>query len=109
VRIKKWRIEKRKVTEYLLNENHQQGRSKALWFQSLGFSRNRWREFSDSIHILLQKPQGKEICKSIFGHRVVIWGFLETPRGKKVRVTTVWQVDRGVLAPRLITAYPTKV
>ena len=109
MRIKKWRIEKRKVTEYFLNENHSQGRSKALWFQSLGFSRNRWREFSDSIHILLQKPQGKDICKSTFGHRVVVWGFLETPRGEKVRVTTVWQVDRGVLAPRLITAYPTKV
>jgi hypothetical protein len=109
VKIKRWRIEKRKITGYLLNENHPQGRSKALWFQSFGFSLNRWREFSDSIQILLQKHKGKRICKSTFGHRVVVWGFLETPRGQKVQVTTVWQVERGILAPRLITAYPTKV
>jgi hypothetical protein len=109
VKIKRWRIEKRKITGYLLNENHPQGRSKALWFQSFGFSLNRWREFSDSIQTLLQKHKGKRICKSTFGHRVVVWGFLEIPRGQKVQVTTVWQVERGILAPRLITAYPTKV
>jgi len=107
VRKKRWRIEKRKITEYLLNENHPTGRSKALWFQSFGFSRIRWKEFSDSIQILLQKPHGKEIYKSTFGCRLVVWGYLQTPLGKKVRVTTVWQVDRGALAPRLITAYAT--
>ena len=41
-----------------------------------------------------------------FGPRYEIEGALETPDGRRPRVRTVWQVDQGQIAPRLITAYP---
>ncbi len=101
-----WQIDESKITDYLLDESHPEGGSKALWFQSHGFSREKWQELSDSIRTLLEKPQGAVICESYFGQRTVIRGMIITPRGQRVRITTVWQIDRGALAPRLITAYP---
>lgn len=40
-----------------------------------------------------------------FGPRFEIEGPLETPCGLKPRIYTVWQLDEGELASRLITAY----
>ena len=41
-----------------------------------------------------------------FGPRYEVEGELEAPDGRRPRVRTVWQVDEGEVAPRLITAYP---
>ena len=41
-----------------------------------------------------------------FGPRYVIEGELNTPIGRRPRVRTVWQMDEGAVAPRLISAYP---
>jgi len=100
-----WRIDKSKITDYLLNENHQEGKSKALWFQSHGFSREKWELFSDSIRNLLEEREVEVIVNSKFGCRMVIRGLILTPHDQRARITTVWQLDRGALAPRLVTAY----
>ena len=41
-----------------------------------------------------------------FGPRFEVEGSLATPDGRRPRVRTVWQVDEGREAPRLITAHP---
>jgi hypothetical protein len=41
-----------------------------------------------------------------FGPRYEVEGELTAPDGRRPRVCTVWQVDEGETAPRLITAYP---
>ena len=40
------------------------------------------------------------------GPRYEVEGELLAPDGRRPRVRTVWQVDTGQIAPRLITAYP---
>ena len=101
-----WQIEKSKITDYLLNERHPQGKAKALWFQSHGFHRKKWRVLSNSIRALLENRGSEVMTKSPFGYRIVIRGTIPTPEGNPVRIITVWQRDRQALAPRLITAYP---
>ena len=100
-----WQIEKSKITDYLLNERHPQGKAKALWFQSHGFHRKKWRVLSNSIRALLENRESEVMTKSPFGYRIVIRGTIPTPEGNPVRIVTVWQRDRQALAPRLITAY----
>ena len=100
-----WRIDKSKITDYLLNENHPEGKSKAFWFQSHGFSREKWELYSDSIRILLEEREGEVIVKSNFGRRMVIRGMILTPRGQRARIITVWQLDRGLL--RHVSLRPT--
>ena len=41
-----------------------------------------------------------------FGPRFEVHGPLTTPDGRLPSVCTVWQLDHGEFAPRLITAYP---
>lgn len=41
-----------------------------------------------------------------FGPRYEVEGELAAPDGRRPRVRTVWQVDAGGIAPRLITAHP---
>ena len=101
-----WQIEKSKITDYLLNERHPQGKAKALWFQSHGFHRKKWRVLSNSIRALLENRESEVMTNSPFGCRIVIRGTIPTPQGNPVRIITVWQRDRQTLAPRLITAYP---
>jgi hypothetical protein len=46
------------------------------------------------------------VRKTGFGTRYEIDGPIETPTGQRPRIRTVWQMDIGEEAPRLITAYP---
>jgi hypothetical protein len=41
-----------------------------------------------------------------FGPRYEVDGELATPDGRRPKVRTVWQIDHGETAPRLITAHP---
>jgi Domain of unknown function (DUF6883) len=41
-----------------------------------------------------------------FGPRYEVEGELTAPDGRRPRVSTVWPLDKGQNAPRLITAYP---
>jgi hypothetical protein len=41
-----------------------------------------------------------------FGPRYEVEGELSCPDDRRPRVRTVWQMDKGHIAPRLITAYP---
>jgi hypothetical protein len=41
-----------------------------------------------------------------FGRRYKVEGPLTAPDGRRPRVCTVWQLDEGETAPRLITACP---
>ena len=48
------------------------------------------------------------IQKTGFGPRFIVEGELTAADGRKTRIRTVWQFDRGEIAPRLITAYPSR-
>jgi hypothetical protein len=58
---------------------------------------------------LLEHGQQHEVTKlkeTGWGPRYEIDGPLAAPDGRKPRLRTVWQMDKGAVAPRLITAYP---
>ena len=40
------------------------------------------------------------------GKKYIVDGRIETPVGKTPAVRTVWIIDTGEAAPRLVTAYP---
>ena len=87
-----WQIEKSKITDYLLNERHPQGKAKALWFQSHGFHRKKWRVLSNSIRALLENRESEVMTKSPFGYRIVIRGTIPTPEGNPVRITGFFEL-----------------
>jgi hypothetical protein len=46
------------------------------------------------------------VTETFFGPRYNVDGKIVTPDGRNPTIRTVWQMDHGELAPRLITAYP---
>ena len=100
------RVERDKITDYLLNPLHRQGASKARFFTHFGFHIEAWERLAQALR---EHGQAHEVIRgreSGFCPRFEVEGKLNCPNGRQPQVRTVWQLDRGEVAPRLITAYP---
>ncbi len=101
--------EREKIVDYLLNPMHRYGASKARFFARFGFQAQEWERLAAA---LLEHGRRDEVSKAKetgFGPRYEVEGEVTAPDGRRPRVRTVWQVDKGTVAPRLITAYPLEV
>jgi hypothetical protein len=99
-------VERVKVFDYLLNRANRYGASKAEFFSRYGFVLEKWELLAQALLEHGQKHDVTNVTETGFGPRYQIDGQLHSPDGRAPRVRTVWQLDRGQLAPRLITAYP---
>ncbi|MGH6636476.1 MAG: DUF6883 domain-containing protein [Gammaproteobacteria bacterium] len=99
-------VEQSKITEYLLNPAHRFGATKAAFFSSFGFRVEDWEALAAALCEQGQKHEVSNVRETGFGPRYEVDGDLRVPDGHRPRVRTVWQVDHGQFAPRLITAYP---
>jgi hypothetical protein len=99
-------VEQTKLAEYLLNPVHRYGASKAQFFLSFGFAMEGWEVLAAAFREHGQRYEVEKEKQTSFGPQYEIEGELRTPDGRNPHVRTVWQVDKGQLAPRLITAYP---
>jgi hypothetical protein len=99
-------VEREKITEYLLNPAHLYGASKARFFNRFGFNLADWETLAKALREHGQHYQVSKTCETLFGLRFEVDGELNEPDGRMPRVRTVWQLDHGQVAPRLITSYP---
>lgn len=99
-------VEREKITEYLLNPSHRYGASKARFFLEFGFQIDDWEVFAEALREQGQVHEVSLVRQTRWGPRYEIDGELNAPDGRQPRIRTVWQLDDGQIAPRLITAYP---
>jgi hypothetical protein len=100
------RVEREKITDYLLSPSHPDGAGKATFFAGYGFRVEKWEVFAEALQNHGQTHAVVKVVDSSFGSRYAIDGILETPDGRQPLVRTVWMLDKGSTEPRLITAYP---
>src|SRR5580658_4373160 len=98
-------VEREKILGYLLNPRHRYGASKAQFFSSYGFVPEKWELLAEALREHGRENEVSKIVETSFGPRFQVDGQLHAPNGRAPRVRTVWQWDKGQLAPRLITAY----
>jgi hypothetical protein len=98
-----------KITGYLLCSTHAYGRSKASFFVQSGFSPARWEEFAQALLKHGASYPLSRTTETVFGPRYCVDGRIITPDARNPYIRTVWQMDHGELAPRLITAYPSEL
>jgi hypothetical protein len=101
-------VEREKILEYLLNREHRYGASKAQFFSAFGFTLASWETLAQALREHARRHEVSRIRETVFGLRYEVDGELNAPDGRTPRVRTVWQLDHGEVAPRLITAYPSK-
>lgn len=99
-------VPQRKLTDYLLNEWHEDGRGKALFFERFGYSITNWEALEMALKGHAQTHEVVKVERTPFGTRYVVEGALETPDGRMPLVRVVWFIDLDGGIPRLVTAYP---
>jgi hypothetical protein len=99
-------VERDKIVGYLMNIEHRIGASKAHFFISFGFSAEKWEQLAKALLVHGQTHEVKRVRETDFGPRYEVEGALKTPDGRTPLIRSVWQFDKGAVAPRLITAYP---
>jgi hypothetical protein len=99
-------VEREKIVDYLLSPVHRYGASKARFFMRFGFRPEHWEVFAEALREHGRRHDVVRTKQTGFGPRFEIEGALVAPDGRQPRVMTVWQLDEGETAPRLITAYP---
>lgn len=100
------RVEREKIISYLLNARHPSGSSKASFFAQFGFVPEQWESFAEALQQHGSSRPVSRVTETGFGPRYAVEGRIFTPDGRNPNIRTIWQMDNGELAPRLITAYP---
>ena len=99
-------VDPSKVTGYLLAEDHSSGGSKARFFLLNGFTVDRWTELAARLVEHGSANQVSGIRERLGGKLFAVCGAWLCADGRVRTVTTVWMLDDGSEAPRLVTAYP---
>jgi len=98
-------VAREKIVDHSLSLAHRDGRSKAIFFFSFGFSIETWETLAAALRHQAAAHEVAKIESTPFGARYVVEGKLAAPDGRTPLVRVVWFVDTGEAAPRLATAY----
>ena len=95
-----------KITEYLLSDFHPDGRHKAQFFKSFGYTSDDWQSLERTLRQHILDYEVTKIEQSSFGTRYVVEGIIKAPDGRRPLVRTVWFIRNGETVPQFVTAYP---
>jgi hypothetical protein len=103
-------VERLKIVDYLLNSTHPDNGGKAQFFESLGYSVDDADLLIAALRAVARTGEVVESVESAHGEKYVVDGQLssQTESSHSRTLRTVWIIDRGFKAPRLVTAYPGK-
>ena len=99
-------VSQAKIAGYLLNPLHPDGAGKAWFFRRLGFHVEQWEVLADALRELVARSEVTNRVDSKHGAKYIVDGLIDAPSERTAKVRTVWIIDAGEQAPRLVTAYP---
>jgi filamentous hemagglutinin len=95
-----------KLVDYLLNDDHPRGASKAWFLRRLGYERSGWRRLRDD---LVRQHLGADVTRvdeSVHGRHFQIEAILTGPNGRSAMLTSIWIRRPGEDFVRFVTAFP---
>lgn len=98
-------IAREKIEAYLLSAAHLVGRHKAVFFASLGYTRDGWQSLERDLRIFAGKD-AQPTSDSQYGRKYEARGTITGPNGRRARIVTAWIVRKAEDFPRFITAHP---
>lgn len=99
-------IHRPKITDYLLNDAHEDGGPKSRFFKAFGFTEAGWTVFRDALIAHTARNAVRKVTSTVYGVKYEVVCSLQTPDGRNPCIVTVWQRRGGVGDPVLVTAYP---
>ena len=99
-------VEDRTLDDDLLDEQHPSGGPKARFLTSFGFALDQPGAVRSALLQHAREHDVSDSRETTFGTIFEIDGQLTSPDGRHPAVRTVWAIDHGASAPRLITLVP---
>ena len=96
---------KDKLLQYVLNPNHNEGRHKAAYFASIGFTQANWEELGSQLILDPQEASYTEETEFGTKYNLIIEICLPDNRGTAA-VMTAWINLHGTNEIRIVTCYP---
>ena len=100
------RVEDAKLYRYLLNLNHPEGKSKARFYELVGYTSANGEQLRADLLTLACSGEVTNELPNRVGRKYVVVGSIDAPNGRTYQLLTVWAVEPPDELPRLITAYP---
>lgn len=98
-------IDRRKIVDYCLNPDHEDGFHKARLFQALvGVNRGNSGRLIDALRRAAVVGDASMGAADEYGQRYIIDFEFEGPRGRAA-VRSAWIIRTGEVLPRLVTCY----
>ena len=98
-----------KVDNYLLDENHEQGGSKAKFFKLFGFTDKDSSVLKKSLLEHARERNVDSIQDNNHGRKYILECELNSPDKRNPCVRSIWIIKKGESIPKFITAIPFKV
>ena len=99
-------IDHRKFTEYVLNPDHPDGKSKASGFQRmLGYTIQNYQELVAQLEVLVPQAEATPAGRDRYGQRYTVDIPVTGVEGQQATVRTGWIVEWDSDEVRLITLY----
>ena len=99
-------VEPAKLTQYLLSTTHPVGKAKAKFFMAFGFSGDESDRMEAALRNHGQTRPIVQESETEHGVKYVLECDIDSPDDRNPCIRSVWIVDAGKTAPRLVTAYP---
>ena len=99
-------IPEEKIRDYLLSTSHPVGRSKAVFFNRIGYSIDRIDLLSKDLKRILQENEVDKEVVTPYGNKYLVKGKIGAMFKKVIPVVTVWIIEKTDSVPRFVTAYP---
>jgi hypothetical protein len=99
-------VPRAKIVFYLLDPNHRSGKSKARFFAGHGYATERWQELAGALRTHASQNEVVKQETTPLGVRLVVEGPLTLCDGVVAQIRSVWFIESGERAARLVTAYP---
>ena len=99
-------VPERKITGYLLADDHPSGGPKSAFFKRFGFSGDRPDELSAALRVHASAHDVAHARTTVRGMKYEISGPFKAPDGRMPMVRTVWIILSGDTVPRFVTAMP---
>lgn len=100
------RVADAKLYKYLLNLNHPDGKSKARFFELIGYTATNGEQLRADLLRLACSGTVRKQMPNPEGVKYVVVGSIDALNGKAYELLTVWAIEPPDHEPRLITAYP---
>jgi hypothetical protein len=94
-----------KITAYLLDPEHADGRPKALFFLSNGLDGNDPGRFITLLHLHFESSAATTILETPFGTKYVGEGPMKMPNGTVHLLRSVWIREHEQKIIKFVTAY----